>query len=603
VGRYKRLLGYLNPYWGVFGTSLAAAVVASVLDGFTFALLIPFLRVLFEVGSAFADAPTAVERVIDFAAGRFVGQGDQSAALRNIVVVILVAVALKNVAGYVATYLATYIKEGVTRDLRREFYAHIQKLGLAFFQRTKGGQLISRMLADTEQANLFISQGLQAVLRNGVLILVYLAILFALSWRLTLITLLLAPAIALVLKPIILRVRELFGNVAHERGELTAIMTETVSGARLVKAHAAEPYELRRFTDVLQRYFKKMLRTQRLAILASPLSETLGAGVFVLLLLVGSWATLQGQSMRPEVFVAFVAVAMRLLPPVKLLAQFPSFAEMALAGASRVFEVLDRPPDDVDPPGSAEFSAVERNVVFKDVWFSYRDGEWVLRGIDLTVRCGEVVAIVGQSGAGKSTLVDLLPRFIDPQRGAVLLDGVPTTAYSRRSLRHSLGVVSQETVIFNDTVLANIAYGEQAGADRDAVVSAARAANAHGFISRLPQGYDTVLGERGTQLSGGERQRIAIARALLRDPPILILDEATSALDAESERLVREAIDRLLENRTVLVIAHRLSTVARADAIAVLDGGRIVELGRHDELVTGGGFYQKLYEVELAAGF
>jgi subfamily B ATP-binding cassette protein MsbA len=284
---------------------------------------------------------------------------------------------------------------------------------------------------------------------------------------------------------------------------------------------------------------------------------------------------------------------------VKHIAQFPSFAEQALAGADRVFEVLDQPPDDVDSPQVAHFPGLERSIEFSNVWFAYRDDDWVLKGVNLTVNRGEVVALVGHSGVGKSTLVDLLPRFIDPTRGQVMLDGVPTTRYSRRSLRHAFGVVSQETIIFNDSVVANIAYGE--AVDREAVVAAARAANAHEFIMELPRGYETRLGERGTTLSGGQRQRIAVARALLRDPPLLILDEATSALDSTAERLVQEAVVRLMENRTVLVVAHRLSTVSRADVIAVLDRGRIVEVGRHEELVEAGGRYRELHDVELVS--
>jgi subfamily B ATP-binding cassette protein MsbA len=358
----------------------------------------------------------------------------------------------------------------------------------------------------------------------------------------------------------------------------------------------AEDYERRRFGRTVSDFFTGMLHAHRLQALASPLSETLAAGVMVLLLSVGAWLTFGGPAMRPELVVTYLAVALRLLSPVKHVAQFPAVAEQALVGGNRVFDILDLPPDDVDPPHVKTFPGLHETIEFRDVWFAYREDEWVLRGVNLSVRRGEVVAIVGHSGSGKSTLVDLLPRFIDPSRGAVLLDGVPTTEYSRPSLRHALGVVAQETIIFNDTVLANIAYGD--AVDRDAVMAAARSANAHEFIEQLPDGYDTRLGERGTLLSGGQRQRIAVARALLRDPPILILDEATSALDARSERLVQEAVARLMQNRTVFVVAHRLSTVARADVIAVLDDGAIVEQGTHDDLVAAGGRYQALHDVE-----
>ncbi|MCZ6856701.1 MAG: ABC transporter ATP-binding protein [Gemmatimonadetes bacterium] len=600
--RYARLLEYLKPYRWAFIGSVAATSFASVLDGFTFALLIPLLRVLFDVGAAVPDAPTVVERVIDMAVGSWILSDSNIASLRNIVLVILGATAAKNVGVVTAVYLGAHVQECATRDLRRQFFVHLQGMSLGFFQRTKSGQLVSRMLSDVDQASLFFSQMLRTVVRQGVMVIVYVAILFSLSWRLTLLTLVVAPVIALIFKPILAGVRRQFAVAVESRGELSAQLNETLRGAREVKTYAAEGYERRRFGAALDRFVRSTLRAHRLAALPSPLSETLATMVFVILLLAGSWLTLGGQAVRPELVIAYLVVALRLLSPVKHVVQFPAFGEQALAGASRVFEILDRPLDDVDTPPVRTFPGLRDTIEFRDVWFAYRESDWVLRGVNLTVRRGQVVAIVGASGTGKSTLVDLLPRFIDPTRGEVLLDGVPTTAYGRQSLRSVLGVVAQETIIFNDSVHANIAYGEAVG--RDAVVEAAKAAHAHEFIGQLPQGYDTRIGERGTLLSGGERQRIAVARALLRDPPILILDEATSALDSTSERQVQQAITRLMQNRTVLVVAHRLSTVLGADSIAVLDDGLVGEWGRHQDLVTAGGRYQELYDGEwLRTGY
>ena len=594
--RLQRLLGYAKRYRLLFAASFVGAVITSTLDGFSFALLIPFLRSLFGQPVT-PSAPTQVERVLDTVMHLVFGAGGGGAAIRQVGILILVTMVLKNVAAYAATYWGAVIQEGVARDLRVALYAHVQKLGLAFYQRTRGGQLLTRVLADPDQAKQVVSQALIAALQNGTVVLVYVAIMLSLSWRLALITLCLAPAVVLLMRPILRRIRVRVRAMLDERGEMAAIVSETVAGARLVKAHGAEGYERRRFEERLARYVRETLGSQRLASLAHPVSETLGAVVIVVLLVVGSQGT---WGLRPELFVAFLAVSLRLMPPLKTIAQFPAVAEGALVAADRIFEVLDQPPDDVDLPTAATFPGLRREIVFDDVWFAYEQERWVLQGVRLEVRKGKVVAIVGSSGAGKSTLVDLLPRFIDPSRGAVLIDGAPIAGYSRRSLRRSMGIVSQHTVIFNDTVRANIAYGDEADAPQEAVEAAARAANAHAFIERLPRGYDTILGERGTRLSGGERQRVAIARAILRDPPILILDEATSALDSESERLVQEAVQRLLEHRTVLVIAHRLATVARADHIAVLEGGGVVEEGRHAELVSAGGLYQRLYALELA---
>lgn len=600
--RFKRLLGFLRPYAGVLGVTLAAAIVASVLDGLTFALLIPFLRLLFGASNAFTtEAPTVVERTLQWLVG-FALEGDRIAALRNVVLIILATFAVKNVAVYVAGSRAAHIQEGVARDLRVELYRHIQKLGLEFFQRMKGGQLVSRVIADIEQARMLVSATLVSAIQNILLVLVYLVVLASLSWRLTLLTLLLAPCIALLMRPILGRIRSRMTRALHDRGEVTSIVSETAEGAKLVKAHAAELYERKRFEGAVGRYFDAVVRAQRLAVLAHPVSETMGVAVVLLMLvIVTAVGATGGETMRPELFLPFMAVTLRLLSPVKALSQFPVNAEISLSAADRVFEILDKRPDDVDSTGVREFPGLSSEIRFRDVWFAHDPGAWVLKNVNLTILPGEAVAVVGPSGAGKSSLVDLLPRFYDPQRGAVEIDGVPVTDYSRRSLRRAMGVVSQHTVIFNDTVSANIAYGDPDDTPLSAVRAAAEAANAASFIERLPDGYDTVLGERGMRLSGGERQRIALARVLLKDPPILILDEATSALDTESERLVQEAIARLMENRTVLVVAHRLSTVAMADQIAVLEAGCLVESGRHDQLLTAGGVYERLYSLEMAA--
>jgi ATP-binding cassette, subfamily B, bacterial MsbA len=340
------------------------------------------------------------------------------------------------------------------------------------------------------------------------------------------------------------------------------------------------------------------LRAQRYALLTSPVSEIFAGLVVVVVFSVGTRLALgPDAALRPEVLIAFVAVALRLMSPVKSAANYPTIMAGALAAADRVFEVLELAADETDRPGEGPARFAHR-IEYRGVAFSYNGEAPVLQDIDLDVRRGQVVAVVGPSGAGKTTLVDLLPRFYEPRGGAILVDGVPITQFTRKSLRALMGIVSQETILLNDTVFANVAYG-RTDFTLAQVEAAARAANAHEFIRQLPNGYDTLLGERGTRLSGGERQRIAIARALLRDPPILILDEATSALDTESERLVQEAIERLMAHRTVLVIAHRLATVRHADLIVVLADGRIVERGNHEALFAVGGLYRRFYDMQF----
>ncbi|HTL05131.1 MAG TPA: ABC transporter ATP-binding protein, partial [Gemmatimonadales bacterium] len=383
----------------------------------------------------------------------------------------------------------------------------------------------------------------------------------------------------------------------EEQGELTATVSERLSAIRLVRSYGAERHEAESFAGQADRYRRRAQRTQRYASLTSPVSEVFGGLVLILIVWAAADPRVAGADLGPEVTIVFLVAALKLMSPIKAMSQFPAAWTLALAGAARVFEVLDRPTLETDPPG-ARPARFEQDLVFDGVGVSYEPDRPVLRDISFRVRRGSVVAIVGPSGAGKTTLLDLIPRLHDPEQGEIRLDGVPLGQLQRASLRALLGVVSQESVILNDTVHTNIAYARPE-ASRAEVEAAARAANAHDFITALPAGYDTPLGERGARLSGGQRQRIAIARALLRDPPLLLLDEATSALDTESERLVQEAIDRLMRHRTVLVVAHRLATVLDADEILVLDAGRLVEQGSHAALLAANGLYRRLFELQF----
>jgi subfamily B ATP-binding cassette protein MsbA len=490
------------------------------------------------------------------------------------------------------------IQEGVVRDLRVSLFEHLETLPLSFFQRTRGGQLLARIISDTDQVKAAVTAALASSLQNASLIVVYVTILVSLSWRLTLVALVCAPLLALIIRPMVAKVRRRSREQADSRGELTSMVSELVGSIKLVRAYVAEAFEADRFRKLADRYRRGAMRAQRYALLTGPVSEVFAGLVVVLVFSVGTQLALgPGAALRPEVLIAFVAVALRLMSPVKSAANYPTIMAGALAAADRVFEVLELAAEERDGPGEGPARFAQR-IEYRRVSFSYNGEAPVLRDIDLDVRRGQVVALVGPSGAGKTTLVDLLPRFYEPRDGVILVDGVPITQFTRRSLRGLMGIVSQETILLNDTVFANVAYG-RVDFTLAQVEGAARAANAHDFIRQLPTGYDTLLGERGTRLSGGERQRIAIARALLRDPPILILDEATSALDTESERLVQEAIERLMAHRTVLVIAHRLATVRHADLIIVLADGRIVERGNHEALFAAGGLYRRFYDMQF----
>src|SRR5437016_7557454 len=600
MGRSGRLLLLLRPYTLLFVGNLVATFVASVMDGATFVLLIPFLRALFGQQALPAVGGSTIETLVAKLAGPLLATGAPQTALRTVVLVLLGALVVKNAAGYAAAMSSVAIEEGVVRDLRVRLFRHLQRLPLGFFQRTRGGQLLARIISDTDQVKTAVTAALASFVRNANLIVVYVAILFGLSWRLTLIALVLAPLLVLIIRPIVARVRRRSREQAEDRGELTSLVSEMVASVKLVRAYVAEAFEVGRFQTLANRYRQRVLRAQGASTLTSPISEIFAGMVVVLIFSAGTTLALgTSASLRPEVFIAFVAVALRLMSPIKAVTQYPTIMAGAVAAPDRCFAVLEVPADEGDRAGETTARFGDR-IEFRGVTFSY-DGEApVLRDVELEVRRGHIVAIVGPSGAGKTTLVDLLPRFYEPTGGQILMDGVPITRFTRRSLRALMGIVSQETVLLNDTVHANIAYG-RGDFTLEQVRAAARAANADEFIAQLPQGYDTLLGERGTRLSGGQRQRIAIARALPRDPPLLILDEATSALDTESERLVQEAIDRLMAHRTVLVIAHRLATVRHADLIVVLADGRLAERGTHDALFAAGGLYRRLYDLQFRA--
>ncbi len=599
---FRRLASYLGPYRGIFVLSLLFMVVSAAFDAFSLTLLIPFLRSLFRQGEVLPDGgQNAAERIIDATVGGWIETGTALDTLRNICLVVLAAIFLKNLFLYAARYLGVTIQERIERDMRDEVYASLQDLPLEFFNRTKTGQLIARVLNDTRQTKQIISFALADALRHAVRGLAYLGYMFALSWRLTLVTIVLAPILAVLLGPLIRRLRRGFREVYDLQGDLVNILQETVNGIRLVKAYGAEDYERERFEETSGRFADGLVRTEALAHLAAPLSEVVAAFVAIALLWFGGSLVLGSSAvLAPESFVTFIALAVGLISPVRSLSSFPAKAQSALAAADRFFEVVDAEPEPLGEEGDREPGRdLGEGIRLEGVWFAYEEDQPVLRDVSLEARNGEVVALVGPSGAGKSTLVDLLPRFIDPDRGRITLDGVDLRDYRLDALRSRMGIVSQETVIFHDTVRANIAYGKPERYEEDQVWRAAEAANAAEFIRELPRGMDTPLGDRGVRLSGGQRQRIGIARAVLRDPPLLILDEATSNLDTESERLIQRALDRLLTGRTVFVIAHRLSTVQGADRIVVLEGGRVVETGTHRELYEAGGLYRRLYEMQF----
>ena len=592
-----RLLGAAQPYWGLFLLGLMATLLASLLDGVTLVILVPLLKALFGTAGALAGQGTMLEQGTDRLLGPLVAGLSSREVAGRLVVVLLSALVVKNLMQYVANQLSVAGQEGLVRDLRIKLYRHLLTLDLNFFQRTRAGQLISGVMVDADRVKQAVTASLAALFQNSVVIFTTVAIMAFISLRLTLITLAAAPILVLGIRALLTRLRRHSRLWHQEQAELTATITERLGAMKLIRAYGGEEVEASFFAEQASRYRKRVQLTQRYSSMTSPVSEVFGGLLLILIIWSAANPSLSGVTLGAGATIGFLVAALKLMSPLKSISQFPASWAIAVTSAERVFGILDEPATEVDGP-DAQLATFQREIVFDRVSFAYEAGNPVLREVSFTVPKGSVTAIVGPSGAGKTTLLELLPRFHDPVEGEVRLDGVALPALTRASLRSHLGVVSQDTVLLNDTVRANIAYGRP-GSSAQSVEAAAGAANAHDFIAQVPQGYDTLLGERGTRLSGGQRQRIAIARALLRDPPILLLDEATSALDTESERLVQNAIERLMKDRTVLVVAHRLATVLDADEILVLDGGRLVERGSHAALVAENGLYRRLYDLQF----
>jgi len=612
---YLRVLAYMKPYWKRVIGAMVLMVLCAGFAGVSIGMVLPFIKVLFEgadMGLPVTETKEVSGGLAEMAPGMFASIQDQVrvrllglfsassslVALERICLVILVLYFLKGLFTYLLAVISVSIEVRVIRDLRNSLYMHLHKLSLSYFHSSRTGQIVSRITHDVTLVRMSISTGFLQATRDLLVVAVLGAMVFFISWRLALAAFVMIPIITVAIGRVGRKLRGYSTKLQEKTADVTTVLQETLSGIRVVKAFGMEGFESAKFMGHTEGHLEASMERQRAASLAPALTEFLGTFGGLIVLWYGGRQVIRGNMLQPEMFLIFLAAMLSIIKPAKTLSQASTKIQEGIAAGKRIFEILDQEPEITDAPDAVDIDRIAEGIEFENVCFSYDGGDRVLSDISFKVRKGQVMAIVGPSGAGKSTLVDLIPRFYDPSSGSVKIDGRDIRKISVKSLRGLMGIVTQETILFNDTVRNNIAYGLE-DVDLSVVKDAARTANAHDFISGFPEGYDTVIGDRGVKLSGGERQRLAIARAILKDPEVLIFDEATSALDTESEKLVQEAIERLLSSRTNFVIAHRLSTVTHADLILVIADGRIVETGKHEELLVAGKVYRKLYDLQF----
>ena len=618
MSTYLRILSYVKPYWKHVSLSIMSTILFALLNGASVYLAIPLLDTLFQQ-SEIEQAQTHDEETLadvsedvlpDWFSAKiedlktsfeeFIFSGTQIDSLLKICILLLSAFMGKNLFGYLQAYFLAYVEQGVIKDIRNAAYRHLHKLPMSFFKGEKTGNLISKITNDVNVVQSSVSAIFLNLVREPLTIIVFLGIALSISINLTLFSFVVLPVSLIIISWIGLKLRKQSGILQSKMADITNILQETISGVKIVKAFGMEEYENRKFRKETNKFFRLSLRMVRIRNAAAPITEFLSVIVGVAIIFYGGQLVLIDGSMRASEFLTFLFAIFQLMPPIKELSSVNNRIQESSAAADRVFEILDTQPNIKTEPDAVRKSDFDHTISFKNVGYRYEDSEEdVLIDINFEVERGDIIALVGSSGAGKTTLVDLIPRFYDPTIGKIQIDGTDIRKINLEDLRSMMGIVTQETVLFNESVINNIAYGLENYNTGD-VIEAAKAANAHDFIENLPKSYKTIIGERGTKLSGGQRQRISIARALLKNPPIMIFDEATSALDNESEILVQEAIDRLMYQRTTFVIAHRLSTIRNANRILVLDKGRVVQDGRHDELIKEEtGIYKKLYEMQF----
>ena len=601
--QFLQIFLMVKPYWVRAIQNVLFNVLSSIFALFSFTLAAPFLGILFgtqpivEQPVDFELSTRALMHNINYLFSKIIIEYGQAKALLAVAILVVVVTFLKNGFKFLANYHMAPIRAGVERDLRKKIYLKLLRLPLSFYTESRKGDVLSRISADVKEIETSIMSSLEMLFRDPFTVVIFLTSLFLMSYQLTLLVLVLLPISGWLIGRVGRNLRGISFGGQKRLGMITSVIEETLSGFRVIKAFNADPTFIDKFDQVNAKYFSSMKKVHRRRYLANPLSEFLGTVVMMVLMWFGGTMVLnESTHLSSQAFITYIIVFSQMIPPAKSFSLAYFNIQKGLASSDRINRILLADEPIKDKPGARPIKEFRDSIEFRDVSFRY-EKEPVLMHINLKIEKGKTIAIVGQSGGGKSTLADLLPRFIEPTEGVVLLDGIPLDEYKIEDLRNLMGIVSQQPILFNDTFYNNIAFGLE-DVTREDVMNAAKVANAHDFIVHTPDGYDTNVGESGNKLSGGQKQRISIARALLKNPPILILDEATSSLDTESEKLVQDAIIKLMKNRTSLVIAHRLSTIKNSDEICVLHEGKIVERGTHASLMRKKGYYHRLQQLQ-----
>ncbi len=608
--KFFGVLRYVKGYWRYAFLNITFNILSVIFSLFSILMLLPFLKILFsndpdalqviaDKEPVFSMSTSGLLDLLNHTLAKGAVEQGKVSVLIWICLFTVIMVFLKNLFRYLAMYFLAPIRNGVVRDMRNKIFQKSLDLPLSYYSEERKGDIMSRMTVDVQEIEWSIMQSLEMIFREPLNIVFFLVMMVFMNPMLTLIAFILLPVSGVTIGLIGRSLRRSSAKGKAKMGILLSIMEETLGGLRIIKGFNAEKHVNEKFRDENQQYTDISIRMYRKGDMASPLSEFMGVSVLVIILYVGGKMVISDFTMDGEVFITYLALFAQLLAPAKAFTTAYTSVQKGLASSERIDKVLNAEVTIKDTPSAKPLAKFEKEIEYKNVSFAYREGEvgWVLNNINLKIEKGKTIALVGQSGSGKTTLADMLARFYDTTEGEILIDGIPVKNAKIADLRALMGIVTQESILFNDTVFNNIAFGIK-NVTEDQVIEAAKIANAHEFISKMPEGYQTNIGDRGSKMSGGQRQRMSIARAVLKNPPILILDEATSALDTESERLVQDALSNLMKNRTSVVIAHRLSTIQHADEIIVMQKGQIIERGTHSELLSRNGSYSKLHEMQ-----